>query len=133
MKTTVNTSTNEFRAIFNQFIIDCCENDEQSITTAKDAYIYIKERFNSEYRHKQTMQGLIDWLQGLAIHTPFCYCDIIDLAKSWGTLNKDASEKQEEKFATTIGFSWQIIYYLKYNKLYLYCDYKGLKVSFYIK
>ena len=97
MKTTLNTSTNEFRAIFNQFIIDCCENDEQSITTAKDAYIYIKERFNSEYRHKQTMQGLIDWLQGLAIHTPFCYCDIIDLAKSWGTLNKDASEKQEEK------------------------------------
>lgn len=44
-------------------------------------------------------QALMDWLQGLpsAVDLPFYNVDILDLARSWGSLPPDATERQEDK------------------------------------
>jgi len=42
-------------------------------------------------------RALVEWLQGLALPIDFYYEDIIDLAKSWGSLTENATEKQKDK------------------------------------
>jgi len=43
------------------------------------------------------MVALTEWLQGLALPIEYTYCDIIDLAKSWGSIPENATTKQEDK------------------------------------
>ena len=62
---------------------------------------YIRSRFQSEYgwRIKQAgrQTAMIDWLQGLAIPIAFYNWDILNLAKQWGSLPADATERHEDK------------------------------------
>jgi hypothetical protein len=41
--------------------------------------------------------AITEWLQGLALPIDFTYCDIIQLAKDWGSIPQDATAKQEDK------------------------------------
>ena len=40
---------------------------------------------------------MIEWLQGLALPIAFYNSDILQLAKDWGSIPHDATEKQEYK------------------------------------
>ena len=42
-------------------------------------------------------KALTEWLQGLALPIDYNYYDIIQLAKDWGSIPENATEKQEEK------------------------------------
>lgn len=75
---------------------DCPE----PITDAeKAAFSYA--RFMSEYgwRVKQVgeFKAVQDWLQGLALNIAFYNCDILQLAREWGSLPENATESQEDK------------------------------------
>ena len=62
---------------------------------------YLFDRFNSEYRWSIERQGkqkaLTDWLQGLAIHIPFYYEDIINLAIEMGSIDENPNLKLSQK------------------------------------
>jgi hypothetical protein len=73
------------------YLLECIEGD---IETTKD-------RFTSEYGWRIDRIGKIrsiaEWLQGLALNIAFYNHDIIELAKAWGSIPEDATEKQKQK------------------------------------
>ena len=62
---------------------------------------YIKNRFESEYGWRVAQVGrqaaMIDWLQGLALNIEYMNYKILDLAVQWGSLDKNATERAEDK------------------------------------
>jgi len=62
---------------------------------------HIKQRFHSECGHEISRYGELTactpWLQGLALNIEYMNHEIIELAKEWGSLEHDATEKQEQK------------------------------------
>lgn len=102
----MKTSTNAFLKIFIDYLneaIDC-----ECLEISEDASILEKtnavlETFRAEYGFRISQIGergaFIEWLQGLPsyIDIYFYHNDIIGVAKRWGTLAQDASEKQEER------------------------------------
>lgn len=62
---------------------------------------HLKQRFHSECGHEIVRYGELkacaNWLQGLALNIEFMNGGIIELAKEWGSLEQDATEKQEQK------------------------------------
>jgi len=102
-KTTVNTNSGAFKETFKAFIIASCAYEDFDLNpdtmTDNDKINFIYERFNKEAYQWQTGKNrqrvFADWLQGLALHVPFYYRDIIALAISWGTLSANATEKQQ--------------------------------------
>jgi hypothetical protein len=76
--------------------IDCEGTHQEKID-------YVKECFNTEYGWMIPKAGEIDslasWLQGLpsALDLPYWNHAIIELAKEWGSIPEDATEKQEDK------------------------------------
>ena len=71
--------------------------------TTQEKIDFVRECFNSEYGWRVDQVGevraLIDWLQGLpsAVNIAFYNDDIVSLAKAWGSIPEDATEKQEDK------------------------------------
>lgn len=69
--------------------------------TEEDKAKFLYGRFMSEYgwRVKQAgeQKALIDWLQGLALNIAFYNHDILRLAKEWGSLPDNATERDEDK------------------------------------
>jgi len=89
-----------------QYIIDCIDLDDHDITASDNIYELIQQFravFVSEYGWRVDQVGehkaLIDWFQGLpsACHIVFYNFDILKLAESWGSIPKEATEKQEDK------------------------------------
>ena len=64
---------------------------------------FLEKTFLSEYGWAVSRYGkqraIQEWLMGLpsSIHLPFANYDILQLAKSWGTLPYNATERQEDK------------------------------------
>lgn len=64
---------------------------------------FLEKTFLSEYGWAVARYGkqraIQEWLMGLpsSIHLPFANYDILQLAKSWGTLPYNATERQEDK------------------------------------
>ncbi|BAQ84205.1 hypothetical protein [uncultured Mediterranean phage uvMED] len=77
--------------------------DDYSIDSFNNNEIidFIKSSFYSTNQWSIDRYGrqksLTDWLQGLALPIDFYYCDIIQLAKDWGSIPQNATEKQESK------------------------------------
>jgi len=67
--------------------------------TEYDKALFSFKRFLSEYgffvKRDGLRSALIDWLQGLALNIPFCYCDIIALAEK--SQNRTISDKEADK------------------------------------
>lgn len=69
----------------------------------KNKLKFLYETFKSEYGFNIQRYGEVgsfrEWLMGLpsAISIVFTNYDIIQLAKKWGTLPKNATEKQEDR------------------------------------
>lgn len=78
-------------------------NYDQITETDQEKIEFLIETFKSEYgwaiERMGTQKAIEEWLRGLpsAIQIDFYNSDIIDLAKSWGTLRQDATEREEDK------------------------------------
>ena len=89
---------------YKNYILECLKTEDVFIDkqpTEEELINYLFDRFNSEYGWSIERQGkqkaLMDWLQGLAIHIPFYYEDIIDLAVEMGSIDKNPNLKLSQK------------------------------------
>ena len=101
---TLKTNTNKFKKIIAAYLFDSLNCADTELTTNVEVAAYSFARFQSEYnnqynkKHYPNLQGrLANYLMGLPYHLVFSYYDIIQLAKKWGTLAHDATEKQEDR------------------------------------
>jgi len=96
------SKSSELDKTVKSYILECIEEDGEGnpIATTADKIAYLKQRFNSEYAYNIKRLGALkactDWLQGLALNIEFTNYEILELAKSWGSLADDATEKQED-------------------------------------
>ena len=94
----------KYKNNYKNYILECLKTEDVFIDekpTDEELINYLFDRFNSEYKWSIERQGkqtaLTDWLQGLAIHIPFYYEDIIALAVDMGSIDENPSEKLTEK------------------------------------
>lgn len=85
------------------YILDTVETDGEGKELPDDAarIDYIRDRFKGEagwnVERSGEFKAMYDWLQGLALDIEFNNYDILQLAKQWGTLAENPTEKQEDK------------------------------------
>lgn len=106
MKKSVNKAE-VYKYILSAIDNSCLAIDEnKTFQSDADRIKYVFDSFNSCFNHKYerhrtpNLQARIaDWFMGLpsAISIDFSNCDILILAKQWGSLPDNATEKQEEK------------------------------------
>ena len=94
----------EYKKNYKNYILECIENEDGLIgkNLSDDEKInYLFERFYSEYGFLVERQGkhsaMTDWLSGLAIHIPYTYADIIELAIDMGSIDDNPSEALEDR------------------------------------
>lgn len=88
-----------------KYILDCIENTDYPEKTMnnQEKIDFLKKTFISEYGHEINRIGikgaLENYFQGLpsCFHIAFYNSDILELAKKWGYLDENPSEKQENK------------------------------------
>ena len=102
-----------YKKNYKKYILECLKNEDVFIDkkpTDEELTNYLFDRFNSEYGWKiqrvGKQQALIDWLQGLAIHIPYYYEDIIELAVDMGSIDENPSDKIE---STVINGYWSFM------------------------
>lgn len=113
-----------------QYLIDSIELDDYGIKATTDAQKVsaLQKIFMDEYGwavKRYGMQGAIkEWLMGIpsAVNIAFYNNDILKLARKWGTLPANATEKQEDKILKNY---WNL---MAANLVQLFNKYKG-KVS----
>jgi hypothetical protein len=88
-----------------QLILDSIDGSDYGVITNTDAQKikFLKDTFESEYGWAVSRMGkqkaIEEWLRGIpsAITLPFYNDDILEVAKKWGTLSKNPTEKEEDK------------------------------------
>lgn len=94
------TSDNAKQLILNS--IDTSDYDV-NINTIEDKIRFVEKTFLSEYGYSVTKLGkqkaIQEWLMGLPsiLTLPFYNVDILNLAKQWGALKNNATERAEDK------------------------------------
>lgn len=82
------------------YLINCLKSEFETDDT-QTAIACCQARFTNEYHWRVDQVGqikaLTDWLQGLAINIAFYNDEILHLARSWGSLPANATERQEDK------------------------------------
>lgn len=75
----------------------------RELITDKDKLQFLIDTFKSEYGWQAKRIGYLkafnEWIQGLpsSFNIDYSYCDIIAIAKKWGSLPTNATKKQEDK------------------------------------
>lgn len=115
---TLRTNTNAFKEIIDNFLFEHIDNIDEPKESHTEVARYSKERFENETRHDKrrrlsTQHKLADWLRGLPFQLPYWNEDVINLAKSWGTLAQDATEKQEQKIVDNY-YNFMAFHIMKY-------------------
>jgi len=94
----------EYKKNYKKYILECLKDEDVFIDkkpTDEELTNYLFDRFNSEYgwniQRVGKQQALTDWLQGLAIHIPYYYEDIIELAVAMGSIEPNPSDKLTSK------------------------------------
>lgn len=83
--------------------IDSDDYNEGPMATDKQKLEFLYKTFRREYSHAIQQMGahraFIEWMQGLpsSFHIDFENHEILKLAKKWGTLPANATERQEDK------------------------------------
>ena len=125
-----NTNSKEFKAQVRAYLMAripdvqtiAAEYDQIIEDTDKARVNWVVDTFNSEYgnaydlrRWPNRQERFAEWLMGLpsAIHIDYMNYRIIEIAKQWGSLPADATEKQEDKIVANwfnfISFKfWQL-------------------------
>lgn len=103
------TSKHELDQKVKRYILDHVDSSGYDVVTESDAQRirFLKDCFESEYgwRVKQAgrQQALADWFAGLpsACTVAFSNHEILELARSWGRLDDNATVAQEQKILDT--------------------------------
>jgi len=98
-------TTKELNTRVFAYILDCIDASDYGFAPATDAdkLAFLSETFHSEYGWSIERLGAIkafaEWCQGLpsAFNCEFRNHAIIEIAKEWGSLPADATERQEQK------------------------------------
>jgi len=98
-------STKELNRLSKRYILDCIASDDHDIfkLTEKNKLEFLFERFTSEKDYEIRINGpriaFSDWCMGLpsCFNIEFENYKILKLAKKWGSLAQNATEKEEEK------------------------------------
>ena len=99
------SKSSELDKVAKQYIIDCIDPEAYEIKAKTDAEKVraLNDAFNSEYGHEIKRKGpqtaLAEYFMGLPTICTIDYewYKIIELAKQWGSIPEDATEKQEDK------------------------------------
>ena len=93
-----------YKKNYKKYVLECLKNEDiftDKKPTDEELINYLFDRFNSEYgwniQRVGKQQALTDWLQGLAIHIPYYYEDIIELAVDMGSIDENPNEKLKER------------------------------------
>lgn len=100
--------TKEQKAIIYRYIIDCISPEAYEVKAETDAQKlqFLADTFRKEYcypenlkRYGSYQEVLRQWIMGLpsVFNVDFENYAIIALAKKWGSLPENATEKQEDK------------------------------------
>jgi hypothetical protein len=87
------------------YIIDCIDSEAYEVKTStdKEKIQFLFDTFRNEYgwyvKRVGVNEALKEWYMGLpsVFNMAFTNYDILQLAKKWGTLAENATEKQEDK------------------------------------
>ncbi|HXS59730.1 MAG TPA: hypothetical protein VN703_02840 [Candidatus Sulfopaludibacter sp.] len=122
----MKTNTNEFKAIIAVHLFDRLNDIENELKTPNEVAKYSYERFNGEYNHDYNKKRLpnlqnrvADYLQGLPFQLEFENYRIIELAKKWEQLPKNADDRQEDKILNNYWnfMAFQILKFWKANSM----------------
>lgn len=106
MKTTVKTNSKEFNAKMYAYILECINSEDIEFRDDKDKLAFLSVKFDSEYnnaynkkRYPNLQNRLVNWFTGLpsCFNVDFENYRILELAKEWGSLANDATDKQENR------------------------------------
>ena len=109
MKTKTVSKRTKLDRTVKQYIIDCIDNEGYGgavLETPEEKLQFLYDTFVSEYvneynirRHGSYQNIFREYLMGIpsCIRTAFSNYDIIMLAKNWGSLPENATEKQEDR------------------------------------
>jgi len=125
----ISTNTKEFKDKFDNWFYDTVLSDldtDKPVNTIQEKAEYVRDRFLNEYgfmlKRKTTVQEVLkEWLQGLALDTPYNYCDILALGRYLQTIEDTLTEKQEDKILSNY-WDWlavKIMQSLARQKVYL--------------
>tara|TARA_R100000541_G_scaffold716_2_gene4230 strand:+ start:280 stop:633 length:354 start_codon:yes stop_codon:yes gene_type:complete len=93
--------TKDQKRAYENYVIDCIIDYDGDVP--KEPIKYLFEIFHKEQdweiKRKGTQNALIEWLQGLpsVIHLPVWNDEQVKLAKEYGSIPENATEKQEQK------------------------------------
>ena len=103
MTTTKQLNENVFSYILNA--IDGSGYDRE-LTTDTEKLQFVADCFKSEYAYPENIkrygsyqETFRQWIMGLpsCFNIDYSYCDIIRIAKEWGSIPQNATNKQENK------------------------------------
>jgi len=98
--------TTDQKKVIDRFIIDTIETDGYDYrggSSDRDKLKFLADTFKDEYGwsipRMGTQRALEEWFRGLpsVFSLPYNNYDIIQLAKQWGSLPNNATERQEDK------------------------------------
>ena len=91
----------KYKENYKRYILNLIEVEYQIKGTDEEKIKYIFDRFNSEYDFQIKRYGkqkaMAEWLSGLALSIPYMNCEIIELAIEMGSIEKEPSDKLQEK------------------------------------
>ena len=80
-----------------QYVLNCINNDEESLTTPKEKLQYAYTRFKEEFGHEIVRKGEFkafeEYLMGLPFSFDFMNSDILKLAREW---NQEVNTESQE-------------------------------------
>ena len=97
----------KYKENYKRYILDNLHEvdwNDKKLTTDEEIIDYIFERFNIEYGWRAEQVGevkaMTEWLAGLALNIPYQYDEIVELAIAMGSIDKNASEKLQNKIVS---------------------------------
>jgi len=93
----------KYKTNYKRYILDCVNNENDTLITDDEKIEYIFNRFYKEYYYgnialrygKQKAMSM--WLSGLALDLPYYNGEIIELAENMGSIEENPSEKLQNK------------------------------------
>lgn len=95
----------EIKGLVNQYLLNAVSSEDTTFTSDKERVNYVISRYTTEYDHDYNkkvypnrMERFSQWLMGLpsCFNIDFENYRIIELAKEWGAIPANATERQED-------------------------------------
>lgn len=99
----MKTNSKEFTQKIENYILEIIQSNDVALNTIQKKLDFCREKFEIEFNHEynkkrypNTQKRVAEWLMGLPISIEYENYRIIELAKEWGSIPNDASEKLED-------------------------------------